>query len=414
MSLVDAFQSAMEAVWLNRLRSMLTMLGMVIGVASVILLLAFGQGAVKGVEEEIKGLGTNLVFISPGSGEGGPGAAAAAGSAQTLTLGDSNALATAGLPGVVAVAPQLAAGGQLIGNAANVRVSVIGTTADYPSVRNSTFESGAFFTDRDVARSALRIVLGSEAAKKLFPDGGAVGSTVRLAFAGDVSFAFTVTGVLTSQGGGGDTAFVPVSALQSRVGGLSRNSAGQIFVNQISVQTDPAVSQAEVKSTLEGYLASRHRVSTPDFTVETQDDLLSTVRLISSILTLLLWSIAGISLVVGGIGVMNIMLVSVTQRTREIGVRLAVGATSGDIVRQFIAEALFITVVGGVIGILLGAVPALLLNGLSVGEVTIATRVEVWTIVLAFSVAVAIGLLSGLYPAWRASKLDPITALRAE
>ncbi len=418
MNLLDALAVALRMVWTNRLRSVLTMLGMIIGVSSVIILVAVGQGAVKGIEDQIRGLGTNLVFVLPGAAQGAGGAAGAAGSSQTVTRADADALAASSIPGIVAVVPQLTTGGQVVTTAGNVRSQVIGTTPAYAEVRSTALSSGAFFNDQDVSRAALKAVIGSEIASTLFPNGEAVGQTVRITFQGNVTFNFVVIGVLTAKGGGflsGDSnVIVPIAALQARVGSIGRNAKGQVYVNQIDVQIAPEASQATVKTAITDLLASRHAVATPDFQVQTQDDLLGTVSMVSAVLSLLLGSIAGISLVVGGIGVMNIMLVSVTERTREIGIRLAIGASAGDIIQQFLTEALALTITGGLIGVLLGTSVAYAVNGQQIAGATMSTSVQPWSIVLAFLVSAIIGVLSGLYPAWRASRLDPITALRAD
>ncbi|MEI7924599.1 MAG: ABC transporter permease [Chloroflexota bacterium] len=418
MNLLDALRVALVMVWTNRLRSALTMLGMIIGVSSVIILVAVGQGAVKGIEDQIRGLGTNLVFITPGAAQGGGGAAGAAGSSQTVTAADADALAGSKVPGIVAVVPQLTMGGQVITSAGNVRSQVIGTTPTYAEVRTLALSSGSFFNDQDVSRAALKAVIGASIASTLFPAGDAVGQTMRVTLQGNVTFNFTVVGVLNAKGSGflsGDNnAYVPITALQARVGSISRNAKGQVYLNQIDVQTAPDVKQATVKEAITEVLLSRHAVATPDFQVQTQDDLLGTVSTVSAVLSVLLGSIAGISLVVGGIGVMNIMLVSVTERTREIGIRLAIGASAGDIIQQFITEALALTITGGLVGVLIGTSIAWAVNGTQLGSVTMSTSIQPWSIVLAFVVSAVIGVLSGLYPAWRASRLDPITALRAD
>jgi putative ABC transport system permease protein len=252
VNLLDALTVALRMVWTNRLRSALTMLGMIIGVSSVIILVAVGQGAVKGIEDQIRGLGTNLVFVLPGAAQGAGGAAGAAGSSQTVTSADADALAASKISGIVAVVPQLTTGGQVITSAGNVRSQVIGTTPTYAEVRTTSFSSGAFFTDQDVSRAALRAVIGSSIASTLFPAGDAVGQTVRITLQGNVTFNFTVTGVLTAKGGGflsGDNnVIVPISALQARVGSLGRNAKGQVYLNQIDVQIAPDASQAEVKA----------------------------------------------------------------------------------------------------------------------------------------------------------------------
>ena len=418
MTPLDAFIVALRIVWTNRLRSSLTMLGMIIGVGSVIVLVAIGQGAVKGVEGQIRGLGTNLVFVVPGAAGGRGGPTGSIGSAQSVTLADAEALAAANLPGVSAVVPQLTTGAQLIAGSNNVRSQIVGTTAAFIDVRSGTVASGTFLSDQDGARGALKAVLGAEVARTLFPDGSAVGQPVRVTFAGNVSFTFTVVGVMAAKGGGalsGDSdVYVPLTSLQSRVGSLGRNARGQVYVSTINVQTATEADQSAGKTSITDLLTARHAVATPDFNVQTQEDLLGTISTVSAVLSLLLGSIAGISLIVGGIGVMNIMLVSVTERTREIGIRLAIGASPGDIIQQFVTEALALTISGGLIGVLLGTSLAWWLNGVPIGGVSMSTSVQPWSIVLAFVVSAVIGVLSGLYPAWRASRLDPITALHAE
>ncbi|MCC6236809.1 MAG: ABC transporter permease [Dehalococcoidia bacterium] len=394
---------------------------MVIGVGSVIVLVAVGQGTQKGVESQIRGLGSDLVFVRPGTTQSG-GAGGGAGSAVTLTLDDAEAIASAGITGVEAVAPQLSFGAQLVSGSTNQRVEMIGTTAAYPDVRSAAVADGAFISDQDVDSRALTVVLGANVSESLFPYGGAVGESIRMAFggpSGGLGFDFKVVGVMASQGGTStgsvdDYVFVPISTVQARLMTFVRNPTGQVSVNQINVRTTAGTDQEQVKLAISDLLTVKHAVATADFTVQTQDDLLGTVSEVTTTMSILLGSIAGISLVVGAIGVMNIMLVSVTERTREIGIRLAVGASSADIVEQFIAEALALTIGGGILGVAVGVGTALWLDGRTISGQEITTSVQAWSALLAFAVAVTIGVLSGIYPAWHASQLDPIAALRAE
>jgi putative ABC transport system permease protein len=418
VSLRDAIAIAFRALNSNRLRSALTTLGMIIGVSSVIVLIAVGQGAQKGVQDRIRGLGTNLVFVRPGaSQEPGGGARGAQGSAPTLTLADAEALAAAAIPGVAGVAPQITIPAQGIAGGNNQGVTIVGTTPDYVTVRSSPVAEGEFFTAADVDRRALTVVLGATVAKTLFPDGEAIGQNVRLAFQGGrIGFNFRVVGVMALRGGNGESdnyVFVPLPSIQSRLGFL-RNPTGQVFVQQISVQTAPKVDQQAVSSAVSQLLLERRSVTTPDFTVQSQEDLIGAAGEVSRTLSILLGSVAGISLLVGGIGVMNIMLVNVAERTREIGIRAAIGARRADIMTQFIFEALALSIMGGLLGAALGVGGALLLNGRQISGQAMITVIQPWSIGVAFAVAAIIGILSGIYPAYRASKLDPITALRNE
>jgi putative ABC transport system permease protein len=420
MSPFDALRVALRAIAANGLRSVLTTLGMVIGVGSVIVLIAVGQGAQKGVQDQIRGLGTDLIFIKPAAqtGAGNGGARGAAGSAQTLTKSDSDALAAANIPGIQGVAPQISVDVQAIAAANNQQVTVIGTTPEYPQVRSAAVAEGQFINSTDVDKKSLTAVLGSDIATALFPDGSPIGQTVRLSIGGRINFTFTVAGVMAPKGGsnGGTQdsyVFVPVSTLQSRIG-VVRNASGEINVNQINVQTTPNANQSNVETGITNFLAERHAVATPDFTVQSQDDLVGAAGEVSRTLSILLGSIAGISLVVGGIGVMNIMLVSVTERTREIGIRRAVGARGRDIVLQFVTEALALCSGGGLLGIAIGMGVAIGIDGRDIAGQTMSTVIQPWSVAVAFAVSAGIGALSGSYPAYRASKLDPITALRNE
>jgi putative ABC transport system permease protein len=423
MSPFDALRVAARAIAANGLRSVLTTLGMVIGVGSVIVLIAVGQGAQKGVQDQIRGLGQNLIFIQPAAASAaatGGGARGAAGSGTTLTAADAEAIAAANLPGVAGVAPQISAPVQVISASANQGVTLIGTTPEYPAVRSSPVGSGAFLNDTDIQNKTLNMVLGAGISKTLFPDGDAIGQNVRITLGGDrINLNFTVVGVMAAKGGSGggtqdDYVFVPDSTLQARLGQFVRNATGQVNVNQINVQAKDGANQTAVIAALTDFLFQRHTSATPDFTIQSQNDLVGAAGQVSRTLSILLGSIAGISLVVGGIGVMNIMLVSVTERTREIGIRRAVGARGRDITLQFVTEALALCVGGGLLGIAIGVGVAVGINGRDIADTTMTTVVQPWSVAVAFAVAAGIGAVSGSYPAYRASRLDPITALRNE
>ena len=415
MSPLDAFRIAIRAIIGNRLRSSLTLLGLVIGVSSVIALIAVGQGTQKGVTDQIRGLGTDLIFIEPSAVPGAGGAAAIV--TTSLVQSDADAIAANGNPAIVAVSAHITGDTQAIAGPYNVPAEVVFTSAVYAEVRDLEIASGSFITPLHDEQGELVAVLGSRVAESVFPGLDPVGQEVRLSFlAGRVIFAFTVVGVLEPIGGEGAAngqVFVPLTGLASRFRFLY-TPTGDLRVTQIDVQTAAGADTEAVKQQITDLLLFRHGRSDPDFTIQSQDDLLDAASEVANTLSILLGSIAGISLLVGGIGVMNIMLVSVTERTREIGIRRAVGATAGDIVTQFVTEALTLSLLGGLAGIVLGIGASLLVDGQKVGEQEMTTVIQAWSIAAAFGVAAGIGLLSGIYPAWRATVIDPIAALRNE
>jgi putative ABC transport system permease protein len=418
MIVLDTILTAVRALATNKLRTSLTMLGIIIGVGAVIALIAAGQGAQKGVTDRVRGLGSNLIFVRPGENlrSAIPGL-----QATTLTTDDADAINDPQrFPQVTGVTSQSASSAQAIAGGVNVSTTMTAADSNYPAVRRFFPAEGRFITDEDDQAHALVIVLGSTVANELFGDAdSALGQNVRLSFAGGfVGFNFRVVGVMqtlgsTSTTNQDDQVFVPLSTLQFRIRFL-RNPLGQTNVQQISVQVQKSSQLKEMKAAINDLLLQRHN-GTQDFTVLTQDDLLSTANDVSRTLTILLAAIAGISLVVGGIGIMNIMLVSVTERTREIGIRKAVGARRRDILLQFVVEALIVTIAGGVIGITIGVLAAKLADGHNFGgDSPVETIVTPLSIAAAFGVSAGIGLFFGIYPAFRASRLDPIEALRTE
>lgn len=416
MSLIDALRVSFRALSANGLRTFLTMLGMMIGVGSVIVLIAVGQGASKGVQDQIRSLGEDLLFVRPGAPTSQQTTQRGAQQPiRTLTLTDAEALVTSGIGGIEGVAAQVDTTVQAIAGDNNRSVTMIGTTPEYAEVRGGEVVSGTFITAENVEKKQLAIVLGSEVAAGLFPGADPLGQTVRVAF-GNTRFDFNVVGVMAERGGSGgqdDYVFTPVTVLQSRIGFL-RNASGETLVTQINVKAADRADKDLLVAEITAFLQERHEVTSADFTIQTQDDLVGAAGEVSRTLSILLGSIAGISLVVGGIGVMNIMLVSVTERTREIGIRRAVGARRADIVKQFVTEALVLCIAGGVGGILIGGGIAMGLNGRTLAGEDMSTVVQPWSVLVAFSVAAGIGALSGSYPAIRASRLDPITALRSD
>ena len=418
MSLLDAFRITLRAIFANRLRSALTSLGLVIGVSSVIVLIAVGQGTQQGVTDRIRGLGTDLIFIESSAASTTTQTGGLAGPLEsTLVEGDATAIFANSIRGVVAVAPQVSTDAQVVAGANNVGAEIVATLSTYAEVRDLAIRSGTFITPLHDDEGSLAAVLGARVAETLYPDLDPVGQEVRLSFAGGrFTMGFVVVGVLEEQGGASeanDQVFMPLSSIAGRLRFLY-TPAGNLRVNQIDIQTAEGADQERVKEEVSELLLFRHETTEPDFTIQSQDDLISAATEVSNTLSILLGSIAGVSLLVGGIGVMNIMLVSVTERTREIGIRRAVGATGGDIVKQFVTEALTLCLLGGLAGITIGIGVSLAVDGRELGGQEMTMLIQPWSIAAAFFVAVAVGLASGSYPAYRATTVDPIAALRNE
>ena len=420
MSSVEAFRVALGNLTANKMRSALTMLGIIIGVGAVIALMSVGRGAQAKVTEQIQSMGTNLLFISPGATQTG-GVRSAAGSAPTLTYEDAQAIAEPGaIPEVAEVAPEMAFFGQVIAGGNNVNTRITGVTPEYEDVRNFHAAEGEFITQAELDSRSQVVLLGSNVAAELFPDQDPVGQQVSIGFANNRRMQFRVTGVLESKGAQAmgnqdDTILIPLTTLQQKVM-AQRTSRGGRNVSTINVQLvsqDKAVMDAAVQN-IGDLLRQRHRVSQDDFTIRSQDDMLNTANQIMGVMTLLLGAIAGISLVVGGIGIMNIMLVSVTERTREIGIRKAIGAKRRDILTQFLVESVVVSAIGGAIGVILGTGAAQLLGNLDFGGQKMSTVIAPDAVLLAFGVSAAIGIFFGIYPASRAAALNPIEALRYE
>ncbi|MEC9451418.1 MAG: FtsX-like permease family protein, partial [Chloroflexota bacterium] len=309
---------------------------------------------------------------------------------------------------------------QAITSSDNVGVQVVGTELAYSEIRRLNMREGRFIDDNDVEKKSLNIVLGHTISEQLFPEDSPIGKNVRISIAGGrILFNFRVIGVISEKGASvgvdeDNAVFIPVSTLQARISFI-KNPTGETNVNNIIIQTSEDADESKIKELISQILMDRHKVNSPDFIIESQKDLLQAFSGIANILSLLLGGIAGISLAVGGIGVMNIMLVSVTERTKEIGIRRAVGATKSDIIKQFVWEALTLSSLGGIIGIIIGIIISFILDGqFTFDDFTLRTVIQPWSIIIAFAVSFAIGLVSGVYPAFRASRLDPILALRNE
>ncbi len=390
----------------NKVRSGLTMLGIVIGIASVIAMLSIGQGAKAQIETNIQSIGSNLLLVMPGQQRAvGATASAGRGSAQTLTQAD--AVALNGTEGVLAVAPESSRRYQVTSRGKNTNTQIVGTSPAYLTVRSLNIESGAFFSDAQVTSRAKVAILGPTTRNDLFGEGTTpIGERIRIN-----GMDFTIIGITAAKGGSGlsnqdDTIFIPVTTMGAFL-------TGNESVSTISIQAKDAASMTSAQAAVTNVLLDRHKISNPelaDFSILNQSDLVSAASSITDTFTALLASIAGISLLVGGIGIMNMMLTTVTERTREIGLRQAIGAEKTEIIGQFLGEAILLTVMGGTIGILLGYGISKILSSL----MQMPTVVSWTSVALAVSVSVGIGLVFGFYPARRAAKLNPIEALRYE
>jgi len=401
MRIVATVRIALRALRRNKMRSLLTMLGIIIGVASVISAVSLTTGATKQVESQVQSLGESVLTVFSGNQTTG-GARGGWGSAPTLTVDD--ALAISKVPNAVAVSPEVRDRAQVLANGLNWNTQVIGEGPDYPQIRNWRIASGAMFTDQDVRGLTKTAVIGKTVVDQLFPNENPVGQTLRVR-----NIPFTIVGVLGAKGFNlfgqdqDDVVVIPYSSHMRRI--TSRTYVSSILVQAANDKVIDQVQQGITET-----LSARHRSREPDFTVRNQLELMQAVTETSKSMGFLLSGVAAVSLFVGGIGIMNIMLVSVTERTREIGIRMAVGARAADIVVQFLMEAVTLSAIGGMIGIGSGIGFSMLI---SVWKHTPAVTPVEW-VVAAFVSSGFIGVVFGFYPAWKASKLDPIDALRYE
>jgi len=408
MKIIRILRVSMRALARNKMRSFLTILGIIIGVAAVIAMVSIGEGAKKGIEERFASMGTNLLFVYPGS-RNIRGVQSGFGGFTNLKPDDAKAIEER-CDAVKATSPSISTRAQVVYANKNWNTQIQGTGEKFPEIRNWKVVEGSYFDETQVASAAKVCVLGSLVKQNLFEDEDPVGKTIRIN-----KIPFTVIGVLESKGEQGgffnrdDMIAAPYTTVMRRLRGVD-------YINSIDVAAVSAARTSEAQQQIEELMRERHRIAPgaeDDFQVRNIADVAESAAESTKIMTILLGSIAGISLIVGGIGIMNIMLVSVTERIREIGVRLAVGARERDILMQFLIEAVVLSVTGGVIGIIVGVGASRLMKYISVFS-QITTVVTPGSILLAFFFAASVGIFFGYYPARKASKLDPIEALRYE
>ena len=406
MNIVNLLKIALKALNNNKLRCFLTMLGIIIGVASVITMLAIGQGSKDSIKAQISEMGSNMIMIFPGGDRRG-GARQSSDDMQTLKIADYEALATEA-PSVAAVSPSVNSGGQFINGNNNWPSSLYGVAPSYLDIRKVKVGEGDMFTDQDIKSAAKVCILGKTVVDNLFPDGtNPIGKTIRFN-----KIPLTVIGVLEPKGANAmgmdqdDVVLAPYTTVMKRV--LAVDYIQSLFASALSEDmADQAMDE------ITAILRENHKLSAEaddDFTLRSQQELSQMMNSTSDMMTVLLARIAGISLLVGGIGIMNIMYVSVTERTREIGLRMSIGARGRDILAQFLIEAVIISVSGGIIGVLLGSIASWIVNVVIHWPVTI----QIYSVVLSFAVCTVTGVFFGWYPAKKAANLDPIEAIRYE
>lgn len=416
MRFLQFFGIALKSISANKLRSTLTMLGIIIGVGAVISLMSVGRGAEASVTATFEQMGTNVIFVQPSNPEA-PGMAglSRAYATPTLTLNDAEALSD--IPAVSSVVPASENFVEVVAGNKNVTVLIQGTTPAYKEVYAHSVASGQFISDRNVTRMDTVVVLGSKVADELFGLKDPIGQEVKIK-----GKRFTVIGVLEPKGGAfmgvsmDDIAVTPITTYQSRLF-AERTAAGENAVQSIAVQVSRSEDIDGTINEIEAVLSKRHRIAADeknDFVVISQEQVVGLLREVTSVFTIFLGAIAGISLIVGGIGIMNIMLVSVTERTREIGIRKAIGAKRRDILAQFLLEAGILSLVGGGIGIVGGLGVSKAVSLITIEGMKLTAVVSPDIVILAISVSIFVGLVSGIYPAIRAARLNPIEALRYE
>jgi len=403
MRINDLIKESFQTLRSNKLRTVLTMLGIIIGVASVIAMISLGEGSKVGIQRNIESLGSNILVVFPGIVQPGRGfVASGRGSAEVLKERDVEELKK--IENIIAISPEVQRRFQVVSDVGNnVNSTILGIGEDFFIVRNMEIESGNQITDENIRSFAKVAVLGNQIVKDLFGDVDPIGHRIRIG-----NLNFRVIGVMKSKGSAGfvnydDFVLVPYSVMQKQL-------AGTEYFNSIAVKVDYKENIEKVRQEIEERLTVLHNVSEPDFSVFSQQDLLSTLTSIINIFTIFLSFIAGISLIVGGIGIMNMMLTNVTERIKEIGLRKAVGAKNSDILNQFLLEAVILTLLGGIIGIILGIGITIVVSKFA----NLTIYISIKSIIISISVATLIGIIFGYWPAKRASKLNPIESLRYE
>jgi putative ABC transport system permease protein len=394
---------ALRAISVNALRGVLTALGVIIGVGAVVATLSIGTGAKQSVAAQVRALGSNLITVFPG--QAGQFGVRVGAQVQTLKYDDAVALKE-GVPEAQDVAAEYGRGAQVVSGNQNTFTQVLGETPNFPTVRDWPVQRGTFVTADDMKHRSRVVVLGQTVARGLFGEVDPIGARVKIN-----RTTFTVVGIMDAKGTNGfqdrdDVAFVPLTTAQKRLYGVD-------FVRTIYVKVASDTEMQRAQDRIEAVMRQRHHIpqgQDPDFNIRNQADTLATFQGVIQTITLMLGSVAAVALIVGGIGIMNIMLVSVTERTREIGLRMAVGATRADVLMQFLVESVVLSVMGGLIGIVCGVVASRVISS-AFGWNTVITPVS---ILLAFGFAAAVGIFFGIYPAQRAAALDPIVALRYE
>ena len=405
MDFFELLASSFEALKLNKVRTALAGLGIVIGIGAVIALVSLGQATQQSVQNSIQGLGANLLTISPGSQRTGA-VQGGFGSSQTLTLDDANAIALSHFSSISKVSPEVSRRSQVTAGRNNTNTSITGATASYPEVHNVTMSSGTFITDQDAQGVRNVAVIGPQVVSDLFGGGDPTGQTIRIN-----KIPFTIIGITVSKGGTGfanqdDIVFIPITTAQKTVFGID-------YVNNISLSAASADSITQAENDAGYLLLQRHKISDPtqaDFSMFSQADILTAASSVTGTFTALLAGIAAISLLVGGIGIMNIMLVTVIERTREIGLRKALGAKDNLVITQFLIESIILTIGGGLTGMVLGIALSYIISLF----INLPFTISIYSIILAIGVSGGIGILFGWYPAKKAADLSPIEALRYE
>lgn len=402
MKILDILQETYGALSANKVRSGLTMLGIIIGIASVIAMISIGNGAKASIQASIESLGSNLLTILPGVVQPGRGIVSSGrGAAQTLKNEDAEILKP--LDGVQMVSPEISRRFQVVAEGNNTNTNVTGVIPEALPVHNLSLREGSFISEANVRSLGRQAVLGATVAKDLFGEEDPLGKTMRIN-----KINFTVIGVLLGKGGFGfsgpdDTVFVPLYSMQKILAGVD-------YLSTIAVSVADKNKMTEVKNLATEALLNEHKVEEADFSIISQEDILGTLTTVIDTFTIVLAAIASISLLVGGIGIMNMMLTTVTERTREIGLRKAIGGKRRDINMQFLMEAIMLTFIGGLVGVILGWLISFMVTATGI----IATQVSFFSVVLAFGVSAGIGIIFGYYPARRAAMLNPIDALRYE